>query len=154
MVVRRKCWSSICPDFNPEDLKVQKTMSDAVALVGRLLLAAMFVYAGFGKIGGFEGTAGYIASKGLPMAPVLAAGTIALEIIAGVMLAIGWKARWAAIALAAFTVLASVIFHAFWEFPPEQFRTQQLFFLKNMATTGGLLMVAALGAGRWSVDRR
>jgi putative oxidoreductase len=129
-------------------------MSDAVALIGRLLLAAMFVYAGYGKIGGFEGTAGFIASKGLPLAPLLAAGTIALEIVAGVMLVLGWKARWAALSLAAFTVLASVIFHAFWEAPAAQFRTEQLFFLKNMAVTGGLLMVAALGAGRWSVDRR
>lgn len=129
-------------------------MTDALALVGRLLIAAMFIYAGWGKIGGFEGTAGYIASKGLPLPQVLAAGTIVLEIVAGVMLAIGWKARWAALALAGFTLLATLIFHAYWEYPPEQFRTQQLFFLKNMAITGGLLVIAALGAGRWGVDRR
>jgi len=47
-----------------------------------------------------------------------------------------------------------VIFHAYWTFPADQFRTQQLFFLKNMATTGGLLMIVAFGAGRWSLDRR
>lgn len=129
-------------------------MTDALVLVGRLLIAAMFIYAGWGKIGGFEGTAGYIASKGLPLPQVLAAGTIVLEIVAGVMLAIGWKARWAALALAGFTLLATLIFHAYWEYPPEQFRTQQLFFLKNMAITGGLLVIAALGAGRWGVDRR
>jgi putative oxidoreductase len=129
-------------------------LADALALVGRLLIAAMFIYAGWGKIGGFEGVSGYIASKGLPMPQVLAAGTIVLEIVAGVMLAVGWKARWAALALAGFTVLATLIFHAYWEYPAEQFRTQQLFFLKNMAITGGLLLVAALGAGRWGVDRR
>jgi putative oxidoreductase len=129
-------------------------MTDAIALLGRILLAAMFIYAGYGKIGGFAGTAGYIASQGLPLPQVLAAGTIVLEIVAGVLLVVGWKARWAALALALFTVLASVIFHAFWSVPAEQFRTQQLFFLKNMAVVGGLLMVVALGAGRWSADRR
>jgi putative oxidoreductase len=129
-------------------------MTDAIALLGRILLAAMFIYAGYGKIGGFAGTAGYIASQGLPLPQVLAAGTIVLEIVAGVLLVVGWKARWAALALALFTVLASVIFHAYWSVPAEQFRTQQLFFLKNMAVVGGLLMVVALGAGRWSVDRR
>lgn len=133
---------------------MSKTLSDAVALIGRILLAVMFVYAGYGKIGGFAGTAGYIASIGLPLPQLLAAGSIALEIGAGLMLVVGWKARWAALALAAFTVLASMIFHRFWEAPAAQYMTQQLFFLKNLAVTGGLLMVAALGAGRWSVDRR
>jgi putative oxidoreductase len=128
--------------------------TDAIALLARILLAAMFVYAGYGKIGGFEGTAGYIASKGLPLPQLAAAGTIVLEIVAGVMLVLGWKARWAALALAVFTVAATLIFHAFWDVPAEQFRTQQLFFLKNMATVGGLLMVVAFGAGRWSIDRR
>jgi putative oxidoreductase len=129
-------------------------LTHPLALVGRLLLAAMFIYAGFGKIGGFEGTAGYIASKGLPLPQLVAAGTIALELVAGLMLAVGWKARWAAFALAAFTVAASLIFHAFWDVPAAAFGTERLFFLKNMAITGGLLMVIAFGAGGWSVDRR
>jgi putative oxidoreductase len=129
-------------------------IASAFALVGRLMLAFMFIYAGYGKVGGFEGTVAYISSKSLPVPEVLAAATIAVEVIAGVMLAIGWKARWSALALAAFTAVASVLFHAFWEMPVEQFRTQQLFFLKNMAATGGLLMVVAFGAGRWSVDGR
>ena len=76
---------------------MRTTMTDAFAFIGRVLIAAMFVYAGYGKIGGFEGTAGYIASKGLPLSQLLAAGTIALEIVAGVMLVVGWKARWAAL---------------------------------------------------------
>jgi len=133
---------------------MNSSMSDAFALVGRLLLAVMFVYAGYGKIGGFEGTAGYIASKGLPLAQLAAAAAIAVEVVAGLMLVVGWKARWAAFALAAFTVVVSLIFHAFWAVPADQFGTQQLFFLKNMATIGGLLMIVAFGAGRWSVDRR
>lgn len=128
--------------------------SHAAALVGRFLLALMFVLAGFSKIGGFEGIAGYIGSKGLPLPQLLAAGTIALEIVAGLALMLGLKARWAAGALAAFTVLATVIFHAYWAAPAEQQRVEYLMFIKNVAVVGGLLMVAALGAGGWSLDAR
>ena len=128
--------------------------SHAAALAGRFLLALMFVLAGFSKIGGFEGIAGYIGSKGLPLPQLLAAGTIVLEIVAGLALMAGFKARWAAGALAAFTVLATVLFHAFWAAPAEQQRVEYLLFIKNVAVVGGLLMVAALGAGNWSLDAR
>jgi putative oxidoreductase len=128
-------------------------LTATAALIGRILLALMFVVAGVGKIGGFDGTVGYIASKGLPLPVVLAAGTVALEIVAGVALIVGYKVRWAALALAAFTLLATVIFHAYWAMPAEQQMVQQLMFLKNIAVTGGLLMVFALGAGRYSLDK-
>ena len=82
---------------------------DAVALVARVLLAAMFVIAGFGKIGGFEGTAGYIASKGLPLPQLGAAIAIVVELAGGILLIVGWKARWAALAIAAFTAVATVL---------------------------------------------
>jgi len=129
-------------------------LSSTAALIGRILLAVLFVLAGFSKIGGFEGTAAYIASKGLPLSTALAAATIALELIGGVALAVGYKARWAALALAAFTLLASVIFHAYWAMPVDQQRVQQLMFMKNIAIVGGLLMVFAFGAGRYSIERR
>lgn len=128
--------------------------SHAAALVGRLLLAIMFVLAGFSKIGGFDGIAGYIGSKGLPLPQLLAVGTIVLELVAGLALLVGLRARWAALALAAFTVLATVIFHAFWAVPAEQQRVEYLLFIKNVAVVGGLLMVAAFGAGKWSLDAR
>jgi putative oxidoreductase len=128
--------------------------NSSAALVGRVMLAAMFLLAGISKIGGFDGTVAYIASKGLPLPMALAAGTVLLEIVAGLALIVGWRARWAALALAAFTVIASVIFHAYWAMPVEQQRMQQLMFMKNMAVTGGLLMVFALGAGRFSLDGR
>jgi putative oxidoreductase len=128
-------------------------LTHTAALVGRILLALMFVIAGVGKIGGFDGTVGYIASKGLPLPVVLAAGTVALEIVAGVALIVGYKARWAALALAAFTLLATVIFHAYWAMPAEQQMVQRLMFLKNIAVTGGLLAVFAFGAGRYSLDK-
>jgi putative oxidoreductase len=128
-------------------------MQATAALVGRLLLAYMFIIAGWGKIGGFEGTVGYIASKGLPLPNVLAMATIALELVAGIALAVGFKARWAALALAIFTVLASVIFHAYWAVPADQVRVQTLMFNKNLAITGGLLLVFAFGPGRFALGR-
>jgi putative oxidoreductase len=130
------------------------TSANAAALAGRFLLALIFIVAGFSKIGGFGGTVGYIASKGLPLPQLLAVGTIVLEIVAGAALLIGYRARWAAAALAAFTVLATVLFHNYWAMPAEQQQVQQLMFMKNLAITGGLLMVAVLGAGGWSLDAR
>jgi putative oxidoreductase len=125
-----------------------------LALIGRVLLSIMFLLSGFGKIGAFAGTAGYIGSVGLPMPEVLAALAIVVEVGAGIALVIGFKARWAAAALAVFTVLAAVLFHNYWAMPADKQMVQQLFFLKNLAVAGGLLMVVAFGAGAWSVDRR
>ena len=127
---------------------------DLAALVGRLLLGIVFIPAGFGKIGGFTGTAGYIASKGLPLPEVGAALAVAVEILAGIALVVGWKTRWAALALAVFTLVASVFFHAFWAVAPEQQMTQQLMFMKNIGIVGGLLAFYAFGAGRISIDKQ
>ena len=127
---------------------------DGVALVGRLLLAALFIMSGFNKIGGFEGVAGYIASKGLPMPQVLAALTIAVELGGGILLAVGWKARWAALAIAVFTLVAAVVFHNYWTFPPEKRMDEYNAFWKNISIVGGMLMVVAFGPGRLSVDKR
>lgn len=130
-------------------------LQNPLALIGRLLLAYIFIPAGFAKLGaGFAGTVGYIASKGLPMAEVLAAAAIAVEIGAGIALLIGWQTRWAALALALFTAAAAVLFHNHWAVPAEQQMVQQLMFGKNLAITGGLLVLAAFGAGRLSLDAR
>ena len=123
-------------------------------VIARILLALMFVLAGIGKLTGLEGTAGYIASKGLPLPMVLAVATGLLELVAGVLLIIGWQARWAALALAVFTLVASVLFHNYWAMPAEQQMMQQLMFMKNLAVTGGLLFVFAYGAGTLSLDAR
>ena len=126
---------------------------DGVALVGRLLLAALFIISGFGKIGGFEGTAGYIASKGLPMPQVLAALTILVELGGGILLAVGFKARWAALAIAVFTLLAAVLFHNFWTVDGPARMGEFNNFWKNISIAGGMLMVVAFGPGRLSIDR-
>ena len=123
-------------------------------VIARILLALMFVLAGFGKLTGLEGTAGYIASKGLPAPMLLAVAAGVVELVAGVLLIIGWQARWAALALAGFTVVASVIFHNFWAMPAAQQMTQQLMFMKNIGVVGGLLLVFAFGAGSLSLDAR
>jgi putative oxidoreductase len=130
------------------------TNQNAMALVGRVLLALMFLLSGIGKIGGFEGTVGYISSVGLPLPSVLAAGALVLEIVAGIALIIGYKTRWAALALALFTLAAAFLFHNYWAMPASQQMMQQIIFLKNLAVAGGLLMLAMAGPGAWSVDRR
>ena len=124
------------------------------ALVGRVLLALLFIISGFGKIGGFEGIAGAIASKGLPVPQVLAALTILVELGGGLMLAIGWKARWAALAIAVFTLVAGALYHNYWAAPPAEYTDQFNAFWKNVSIAGGMLLVFAFGAGRYSVDRR
>jgi putative oxidoreductase len=123
-------------------------------LVARVLLALMFVLAGVSKLTGLEGTAGYIASVGLPAPMVLAVASGVVELAAGVMLIVGWQTRGAALALALFTVVASVLFHNFWAMPADKAFMQQLMFLKNLAVTGGLLFVVAFGAGSLSLDAR
>lgn len=129
-------------------------LQNPLAFVGRILLALMFVLAGFSKIGGFEGTAGYIASKGLPAASLLAALTIVLEVGGGLAIMLGFFTRWSALALAGFTLLASFIFHAYWSLPADQQMMEQLMFMKNMSIAGGLLVLAAFGAGAISIDAK
>lgn len=129
-------------------------LHDAAALVGRILIAYLFVPAGWSKIGNFSGTSGYIASKGLPLPDVGAAIAIAVELVAGLLLLVGWKTRWAALLLAVFTLAASVLFHAYWAVPADQQMMQRLMFNKNVAIVGGLLLLYAFGPGRLAVERR
>jgi len=126
---------------------------NVAALVGRVLLALMFVWAGFGKIIGYEGTAGWMASAGMPMVGVFLPLAILLELGGGIALIVGWKARWVALALAAFTLVASLIFHNYWAMKGDAVMTNMLFFYKNVAVIGGMLMVFAFGPGRFSIDR-
>jgi putative oxidoreductase len=129
-------------------------LQNPLALIGRIMLAILFITSGFGKIGGFEGTAGYIASKGLPMASVVAALTIVVELGGGLALLFGFCTRWVALALAVFTVLAGLIFHAYWAVPADQVMNMTIHFWKNISIAGGMLMVAAFGPGSISVDAR
>ena len=126
---------------------------DWAALFGRILLAGMFVISGYGKIPGFEGTAGYIASKGLPVPELLAAIAILIELGGGLAILLGWKTRWAALALVVFLIVITPIFHGFWAVPPEGAMEQQINFMKNVSILGGMLVLFAFGPGRYSLDR-
>jgi len=128
--------------------------SDALSLIGRVMLASVFVTSGIDKISGFQGVVGAITSKGLPMADALAVATIIIEVGVALLLVAGWKARWAAFVLAVFTVIVTVFFHPFWAVPEAQKMMQQINFFKNAAIVGGLLFVMAFGPGRLSVDKR
>lgn len=130
------------------------SFQNTLSLIGRALIALLFIPAGFSKIGGFAGTAGYIASKGLPLPEVGVVIAIVIELGAGLMLLAGFGTRIAALALAAFTLVATFIFHNYWGVPAEQQMVQQLMFFKNIAVVGGLLTLAAWGAGAFSVDAK
>ncbi len=122
------------------------------ALIGRVLIALLFIPAGFGKIAGFAGAAGYIASKGVPFPEICAAIAIAVELGLGLLLLVGFQARWAALGIAFFTLVITFIFHNYWGVPADQVMMQKQAFFKNIAVVGGLLTIAAWGAGRWSID--
>lgn len=125
---------------------------DVAALVGRVLLALIFVVSGWGKITGFAGTAGYMARKGLPMTEVLLVLTIICELGGGLAILLGWKARWAALAILVFLVLATLVFHPFWSAPADQAAMQQIQFMKNLSIMGGMLLLFAFGPGRYGLD--
>jgi putative oxidoreductase len=128
-------------------------LQNTAALVGRILLALLFISAGFDKINNYSGTAGYMASAGMPLVSVLLPLAILVELGGGLALAVGFKARWAAAALALFLIPTSVIFHAYWASPADQVVMQQINFWKNVSILGGMLMVVAFGAGAWAFDK-
>lgn len=125
------------------------------ALLGRAMIAWLFIPAGFAKLTGLSGAMAYTASGGLP--GWFAIPALAVELLGGLAILVGWQTRWAALALAAFTLVAAVLFH----YVPGQAATdpavamaQMLNFTKNIAIAGGLLVLAGLGAGRLALDAR
>jgi len=123
--------------------------TSVLPLVGRLLIAAIFLLSGLAKAADPAGTIGYIASAGLPFPQIGYATALVVEIVGGVLLAIGYRTRLVASALAAFTLAAAFGFH-FQLSDQNQF----IHFFKNLAMAGGLLQVIAFGPGRFSLDAR
>lgn len=122
--------------------------SDYTHVAGRVLLALLFLLAGIGKIGaGYAGTQGYMEAFGLP--GMLLPLVILLEIGGALALIIGFKTRWVAAAIAAFSVISAVIFHS--DFADQ---AQMTNFLKNLSIAGGMLLLVANGAGNYSLDNR
>ena len=128
-------------------------VTDWAALGSRLLLAVLFLWSGYTKLAYLGPNIGYMKAYGMPAAELLIWPALALELVAGVMLLVGWKTRWAALALIVFTLPATFIFHAYWGVPADQALNQQIHFVKNLAIVGGLLAVIANGAGRFAVER-
>ena len=122
-------------------------MTAIIQPLGRVMLALIFILAGVGKIMDPAGTMGYMQSVGLPGA--LLWPTIALEVLGGLAVAVGFKTRYAAIALAIFTIATAVIFHR--NFADQM---QMIMFLKNIAIAGGLLLLAVGGRTAYSMDNR
>lgn len=125
---------------------------NAFALLGRVLIALLFIPSGWAKVGGFAGTVGYIASKGVPLAEVAAAIAIAVELGLGILLLIGFKTRWTALLMAIFTIIITFIFHNYWAADAAHVMGEKMSFYKNLAISGGMLAYAAFGAGAFSVD--
>jgi putative oxidoreductase len=129
-----------------------EAQKDWAALAGRVLLSLMFVISGFGKISAFADTARSIASEGLPLPQLLTVFAIMIEFGGGVAIAVGFKTRWAALALAMFLIIITPIFHPFWSAPPDQALMQNINCMKNLSILGGMLLLVAFGPGRYSVD--
>jgi len=129
-------------------------LQNPLSLVGRLLLALLFLPAGIHKLTGFAGTVGYIASAGLPLPALGAVIALVVEIGGGLALIAGFGTRLAALVLALFTLVASFFFHAYWAVPADQQFVTQLLFMKNIAVVGGLLTLSVWGGGAWSMDSR
>ncbi|MCS7020653.1 MAG: DoxX family protein [Gemmataceae bacterium] len=123
-------------------------------LLGRIGLSAIFLISGAGKIFSWEQTAGYMSSKGMPLVPLFLVGAIVLELVGGLSVLVGYKARLGAGLLIVFLIPATVIFHNFWAFEGQEQQMQMIMFLKNLAILGGLLLVVGFGAGAYSLDNR
>jgi putative oxidoreductase len=123
-------------------------MNPALPLIGRILLTLLFFVAGYNKLMNVGGTAGYFGKVGLPMPDLTVWLVIAVELVGGLLILIGWKTRVVAWIMAIFTVATAVIGHKFWVDPSQA--TQ---FLKNLAIAGGFLMLAYAGPGKISADK-
>lgn len=116
-------------------------------LVGRILIALIFIIAGAGKLMDPAGTAGYMQSAGVPT--IFLWPTIALELLGGIAIVIGFQTRIVSYLLAFFCVAAAALFHM--DFSNQM---QQILFLKNLAIAGGFLLLASSGATALSIDKR
>lgn len=134
---------------------MNQSNQNLAALVGRILLAAIFVLSGLNKLGDFAGTAAMMSSVGLPMSELLLVATILIEVVGGLMVVIGWQARYAATALFLFMIPVTIVFHNPWAAVDGAAAQQQMIhFLKNLAIAGGLLNLIAFGPGAYSLEGR
>ena len=122
-------------------------------LLGRFCLAIIFIIAGIKKIFGFAGPAGYMASKGLPMVEVLLVLTIIIELGGGLMILLGWQARWAATVIFLFLIPVTIIFHPYWAIEGQEAGHHFNSFFKNLAIMGGMIYIMVYGSGPCSLGK-
>lgn len=135
------------------DVRAAAGVNDAVLAVGRVVIAILFVMSGIEKVMDLNATAAAIGGKGLPMPSVLAVATVVAELGGGLLIVVGWQTRLVALALAIFCAVAGYFFHDFWHYPEgAQYTNNLIHFMKNVSIIGGLLMLCAVGAGRYSLD--
>ena len=121
-------------------------------LLGRMLLAFIFLQSGFDKVLNFGKTVNLMGARSIPEPQILLPLAIAALFIGGIMILIGWKARWGALALIAFMIPATLYFHGYWTYPAALQLNQFHHFVKNMAIIGALFMLLGMGSGALSVD--
>ena len=127
-------------------------LTNCVVVVGRILIALIFVRAGINKIGSIDTTAAQMAKSGIPLSNIMVFGAIMMEVGGGLLLMVGLFARWAALALFFYTLTLALIFHAYWSVPDAEARVQAAFFFGHLSMMGGMLVVVAFGAGAYSLD--
>jgi putative oxidoreductase len=123
-------------------------MNSLAALAGRILLALIFLLSGIDKVVHYAPTLGYMTKAGLPFPEALLVASIVVEIVAALAIIAGWKTRWAAAALILWMIPVTLVFHN-----PSGGQEQMAHFMKNVAITGGLLMLWASGPGALSLKR-
>ena len=121
-------------------------------LLGRILLAFLFLQSGFDKLLHYNKAAGLMAARGVPEPQILLPLAIAVLFIGGIMVLVGWKARWGALALILFMIPATLYFHGYWSYPEALQLNQFQHFVKKLAIIGALLMLLGMGSGALSVD--
>ncbi len=128
-------------------------IENACLLIGRFLLGMYFILPGIGKITGFDTTASYMQEHNVPFIPVLLVLTIVIQLSLGGAIILGFKGKFAAFVLAGLTLVISLFMHNFWDYSEGMERNHETQnFFKNMGIMAGLLVVAGVGTGRFSLD--
>lgn len=126
---------------------------DAALLLARILMSALFIADGLAKFPGYAGSLAYFQAKGMPLLPFTLWLAIVIQLGGGLAVLVGWRAREAALALALYCVVATLVGHAFWAMAPSGARINEMYhFGKDLGLAGGFMVLAVAGAGRLSVD--
>ena len=128
--------------------------NDAVLLVSRILMAALFVLFGWSKITGFSGTVDYMAHTGAPIPMLSAIIAVVMELFVGILILVGFYTRPLAVLLALYTVATAFIGHHFWTMTGMDQYMNMINFYKNVSIMGGLLLLSVTGPGKYSIDRK